>query len=434
LKKLLLILVPALLVVVVVAGFVMGSGEEDAVRVQTATADWGELSVTVTAPGSIRADKRVSISARTSARVVALPFEEGDVVEQNAVLVQLDDIDAQAQVRSAQAQVRQAEAGLAVAKARLEAARAQSRVNEASLNEAVLELERQQSLLETSDTSRRLVEAAAAGVERLRAQVEVDRLQLRADEKNLQALEAGVEAARAGTERAQQTLEDTVIRSPIAGTVTKLNAEVGEVVVVGTMNNAGTVIMEVADLSTMICVAEVDEASITSVNVGQPATVRSSAYDDLAIPGTVRSVALAKSATVLSDETNYYEVEISLDLDDVGDGFRRLSGLTSDVEIVVEQLDRVLVVPSQAVVGRRVDSLSDEARESDALDDSLAFAPVVYRIRDGLSIAVPVQVGESDLLHTVVEAGLAEGDDVVVGPFNTLDDLRAGVPLRVEDE
>ena len=414
------------------AGFLGWRGRADeTLVVQVEAATVGPLIVSTTAPGEIRADARVSLSARTSARIIELPFDEGDEVAAGDVLVRLDDVDARAGVRSAEAALRQAEATLVVARARLAASQAGVAVNEANLREATLELERQQSLAESNDTSGRQVEAAAAAVDRLRAQVETDRLQLVADEANLSTLEAAVDAAGAGVERARQTLDDTVITSPIAGVVTRLNAEVGEVVVVGTMNNAGTVILEVADLSTMICVAEVDEANVAKLSTGQRATIRSAAYDDRPLPGVVRSVALAKTVEREGTEAaGYYEVEIVLELDDLGDDFRRLSGLTADVEIETRKLDDVLRVPSQAVVGRRVDALPDAARASEAVDTSLAFATVVYRIVDGLAVATPVRVGDSDFLQTQVLAGLDEGQEVVAGPFQTLEGLADGVKVR----
>ncbi len=430
LKKIVAIVIVCVVIAAIAAGVASRGGDDEGTVVQVEAATRGPLVVSITAPGEIRADTRVSLSARTSARIIELPFEEGDVVGEGDVLVRLDDVDAKASVRSAEANKRQAEAILVVAKARLQAAGAALAVNGANLNEATLELERQQSLSASNDTSRRAVESAAAAVERLKAQVETDELQLAADEANLEALAAAVDAAGAGVERARQTLDDTIITSPIAGVVTRLNAEVGEVVVVGTMNNAGTVILEVADLQTMICVAEVDEASVASVSVGQAATVRSAAYDDMPLPGVVRSVALAKTTDLRSDDTGYYEVEIVLELDKFGDSFRRLSGLTSDVEIETQKLDNVLRVPSQSVVGRRVDSLPDDVRDSEALDKGLAFAPVVYRIEGGVAVAVPVRIGESDLLQTSIDVGIEEGDEVVIGPFQTLDGLTAGTKLR----
>ena len=431
--KLFILLAVLLAAAIVIASFVFNRGEDEGQVVQIQAVEEGDLTVVVSAPGEIRAETRVSLSARTSAAITALPVEEGDAVVEGDVLVQLDDADAAARLRAAEADQRRFVANLSVAEARLTAARAATAANAAGLVEANQELERLQQLASTNDIARRDVDAAVARVARLRAQVEAERLQVKADEANLAALEAAVEASDAEIARAQENLSYTVIRSPIAGTVTKVNAEVGETVVVGTMNNAGTVILEVADLSEMICVAEVDEASVASVEVGTAASVRSAAYgDDVVLPGTVRSVALGKTAPLRSDDAaGYYEVEVLLDAAGVGQ-VRLFSGLTADVELVAREFQNVLVLPSQAIVSRVIEDLPRDVRDAPEVRQRRRETPVVYVEREGVARVVPVDVGDSDLLRTRILSGLSAGDRVITGPFRILDNLRDG--QRVRDE
>ena len=361
-KKLAVILfaVALVLAAVAAAGYAYRGGEEEATAVQMQPAEAGELVVTISAPGEIEADTQVDISAKISAQILELPHDEGDeVVKRQSVLVRLDDTDFRARVKEARAGRKQAEANLAVARARIEADRARQAVNESNLLQAERDLERQQSLQSSGDVSSKAVEDAETLVNTLRAQVETERLELAASEANLAQLDAAIEAADALIERAEDDLSNTVIYSPITGVVTKLNAEVGEIVVTGTMNNAGTVVMEVADLGTMICSAEVDEASIADVAPGQRATVRSPAYGQATLGGTVRSVALAKTTATGGDGagTDYYEVEIELDPLPESSNLPVLSGLTADAEIETRRLTGVVRVPSQAVLERRVDEL-----------------------------------------------------------------------------
>ena len=444
-KKTLVIVVILLVVLggLAALAYAFGSNRtEPPVTVQAAPAQVGDLVVTVTAPGEIEADTRVSISAKTSAQIVELPFEEGEVVtvggdgEEASILVRLDDTDARARVRGATAGRSQAIAGLDVAKARIIASRANQRVNEALLDDATRDLERQQQLYENNDVSQKDVDAADTLVRRLTAQVETDKLNLAADEANLQALEAQIEAAEAEIERANEELTYTTIRSPINGTVTKVNAEVGEIVVTGTMNNAGTVIMEVADLDTMICTAEIDESSIADVEAGQKAIIRSPAYGDETIAGTVRSVALAKTVgTATSDSagSTYYEVEILLDPEETKK-VRVFSGLTADVEIETTRYENVLRIPSQAVVGRRIDELPLDMRDLPEIRQNKEFTPVVYRLVDGKTVVTPVTVGPSDLLNTVIESGLEPGAVILTGPFKVLETVRHDQPAQTEAE
>ena len=444
-KKLIvaIVIVVVLLVIGGAAAFALrGGGQEQAIEVQMGEAGLGDLTVTVTAPGEIEADTQVNISAKTSATIVALPFEEGDAVtkgdengEGASVLVQLDDTDARARVRASKANRTGAAANLLVAQARITAARARQAVNEALLADAERDLERQQSLYDSQDVSQKAVDTAGTLVDQLRAQVETERLTLQADEANLAVLEAQIDAADAEIERAEEELSYTTIMSPIDGVVTVVNAEVGEIVITGTMNNPGTVILEVADLSEMICNAEIDESSVAAVEIGQRATVRSAAYDDAAITGTVRSVALAKTtaSSGFGEGSSYYEVEILLDPEETA-AMRVFSGLTADVEIETKKYADVLRIPSQAVVGRRVDELPQEMRDLPEVRSEKEFTPVVYRVIDGKTKITPVAVGQSDLLNTVIESGLEPGATIVTGPFKVLETIKDGQAVKQEGE
>ncbi len=445
-KIVVILVIVAVVIAAIVAGVIVsGQREADPIVVQMQIAEVGSLVETVTAPGEIEASTKVSISAKTSAQIVALPFEEGDVVTKGdpsttpptpaSILVQLDDTDAQARVRASKANRNGAAATLTVSEARIVAAKAQQAVNESSLIEAERDLERQLSLYESNDVSQKAVDDARALVAQLAARVNSEGLTIQADEANLQVLAAQIEAADAAIEQAEQELSYTTISSPIDGTVTKLNAEVGEIVVTGTMNNAGTVILEIADLTEMICNAEIDESSVSQVEVGQKAIVRSAAYDDAEIMGTVRSVALAKTAITSSGESagsTYYEVEILLDPAQTAT-MRIFSDLTADVEIETKRSDEVLRVPSQAVVGRRIDELPADLRNAPEIRDNKEFTPVVYRIVDGKAKVTPVAVGASDLLNTIIVSGLEPGALIVIGPYKVLETIAEGQALTDEE-
>jgi HlyD family secretion protein len=213
------------------------------------------------------------------------------------------------------------------------------------------------------------------------------------------------------------------------GVVTALNAEIGETVIVGTTNNPGSVIMEIADLSEMLVKAQIDESNIAPVKVGQQATVFINAYPDREFEGEVRQIGLKRQ--VAADGTGYFEVEILVRLEE---GERLLSGLTASVDVAVEEFFDVLRVPSQCVLDRRVEDLPKGIRDaSEHIDAEKAFARVVYRMESGKAVAVPVRVGSSDLTHTVIEAGLNPEDRVVSGPYRVLVDIKHDQAVRDED-
>lgn len=362
----------------------------------------GDVTRTVSAPGSIEPRTNVQISSQVSARVLALPFREGEQVRAGDVVVRLDPQNLVAALDSARAGMRGQQARLGGAEARLITAR--------------LEFERLSSLFETGDVTRAELEAAEANY-----------LQARSDKE---ALEHGIEQARAQIDQAEKDLENTTISSPIDGVITALNAEVGETVIVGTTNNPGSVIMEIADLSSMLLKAAVDEANIAPVRVGQEAVVYINAYPDREYRGTVRQIGLKRR--VATDGTGTFEVEIALEL---AEGETLYSGLTASTDIAVERFFDAVRVPSQAVLDRRVDELPAPVRENNPLVDlNKTFARVVFRVVDGRTVITPVRVGASDLTHTQILEGLSAGDRVVAGPFRVLVTLKHDQPVRDEKQ
>jgi HlyD family secretion protein len=225
------------------------------------------------------------------------------------------------------------------------------------------------------------------------------------------------------------------IKSPIDGVVTRRKAEVGEMVVTGTMNNAGTVIMEVADLSQMMMFARIDETSIASVKVGQHAKVRIQAFADEIFDGTVETVALARNddsssmnrMSASEGSTRYFEAKIRLKTD----GRRIPSGLAADADVETKTHQGIRV-PSQSVLGRPLDSLSADARTKPEVDSTKSIATVVYRYLDGKAVATPVKVGPSDETHTLILSGLKDGEPVIVGPYKILETLADGQQLPKE--
>jgi HlyD family secretion protein len=352
----------------------------------------GQVIRVVSAPGTVEPKTKVQISAQVVARIVALPFREGDQVKKGDVVARLDAEDLVASLESTRA-------ALHAEEARLEGLRA-------DLANAEAELGRTRGLYDTKDVSKSALDAAESAY--LRAKSAVKQSQ------------HGIEIARANIVRAQKDLDHTVIISPMDGTLTKRNAEVGELVVIGTLNNPGSVILEIADLATMLVKAKVDEANIAPVRAGQNAKIFVSAYPDRTFAGTVDLVGLKKELD--KDGTGYFLTEVLIH-QEAGDRLR--SGLTASVEMEVETFSSVLKVPSQAIVDRRVDELPREVVDGSAnVDKTKTFARVVYSMKEGKARAIPVNIGSSDTTHTVIVAGVGEGERVITGPYKVLAALR----------
>lgn len=368
----------------------------------------GDLSRTVSAPGTVEPKTKVAISSQVSARIIALPFREGQLVKANDVVVRLDARDLAALLDSAKAQLKGEEA-------RLEGARA-------TFANASLEFNRRKELYATKDIPKTELDQAEADY-------------LRAD-SNLKSQVHAIEIARANIIRAEKDLDNTIITSPFDGIITRLDAEVGETVVVGTLNNPGSVIMEVADLSVMLLKTRVDEANIAPIQNEQIARVFVNAFPDTSFKGVVDHVGLKKKTD--NDGTAYFETDIVIELPK---GVLLRDGLTANADIQVETFRDIVKVPSQAVQDRAIDDLPREVTENNPrVDRTKKFCRVVFTMQDGLAKAIPVTTGTSDLTDTVVMQGLEPGTAIITGPYKSLATLKhdqkvvdeATVPKKVD--
>jgi len=399
----------------------------------------GELFEYVTAPGQIQPKKKVTISAKVSARITELPHKKGETVtagDPNAnppipasVLVRLDSKDLESQLRSAEAAMAAQAAQVEVEKSRIAAQQATVLGNAATLKQAQQDLERKKGLFESKDISQSTFDLSQCKYDEVKAQYESGQYALKSAELNLVVMQHTLEAAEARVEQAREALTYTMITSPMDGVVTRVNAEVGEVVIFGTMNNPGTVIMEVADLSKMLLMTQVDEIDIGKIKLGQKASVRVQAFNKQEFKGTVDSIALTNKISQTGGK--YFETEILLE----NTGVQLYSGLTADVDIEAERHTDVLKVPSQAVLGRPIDDLPQDIRDKlPETDKSKTYVTVVFRYAEGKAVLTPVKTGASDLTHTIILSGLAEGDSIVTGPYKVLESVKHDQKLRDERE
>lgn len=440
--RIVIVIVVALAVVALAGGFVVmrhkSTGEKPTI-VRVEPVQRAELIEFVTAPGEIEPKRKVEISAKVSARVVALPHEEGALVTKGdpnanppippSVLVRLDSKDLESSLRSAQASRDAQAAQIEVDRARIASQKASLIGTLATLEQAKTSFQRQGRLVASNDISQADFDQVKLKVDELQAQYEAAQHTLQSSELNLNVLEHNLEAADARIEQAQEALSYTTITAPIDGTITRIEAEVGEMAIVGTMNNPGTVIMEVGDLSEMLVVAQVDEADVSKLKVGQKARVNIQAWPDKVFPGIVQTVALSRK--VGTDGSKYYETEVLL----VDPNEQVFTGMTADVDIEVATHGSVLVLPSQAVLGRKVDELPVELRDKlNEEEKKKAYTSVVYCVKDGKAVATLVKIGASNTTHTVIEQGLSEGDQVVVGPYKELEKLKHDQLVKDERE
>jgi HlyD family secretion protein len=365
----------------------------------------GLIVQTVAAPGTVEAVEEAQIASQVLGRVVAVRVRDGDRVRAGDLLVQLDDTEARARLESARARVDRLSRAVEQARAELEKAARDADRQERLANRGVA-------------TPTELADARTAWT------------------KAVKALEMGqneLAESRALLRTAEQDLSYTEIRAPIDGVVSGLDVEVGEVVIAGTTNLPGTVLMTVADPSRMRVRANVDEADVGLVHDGQPVWVYLQSDLTRAVPGLVDRVAPKgkKTEEVVSFET----------LIDVTTDPAVRPGMTATVEIEVRRAEDALGVPVQAVVHRRLKDLPDtpafrswsdrhaRAPAERGFDPEARYLPIVFVVEAGVARARPVETGLSDERRIEVLSGVDPDDHVVVGPFRALDELRDGDPV-----
>jgi len=353
----------------------------------------GEITSIVTATGKVKAQADVEISADVMGRIEELPVKEGQRVKAGQLLVKIDD-------RSRQMDVAQAKGALLSAQSAYEKAR--------------IELDREKQLFQKGLSSQSRLDIVQNLYDQASAQMQINQATL---------------------DRAQDQLNKCTIRSPMDGIVTKLNSEKGENVVIGTMNNPGTVIMVVSDLSAIEIEAEVDETDIASVDLGQDVEIVLDAFPDTTFKGEVIQVGNSATASSfgISDQVTNFLVKILI-LDSVKN---IKPGMTASVDITTDSRENAIKVPAGAVVMRpegtgkeNEESVSKEGGEADSsakyADKKKEDLDGVFICKEGKAIFSPVATGIRDQQYVEVTSGLSEGDSVITGSYRTLRNLKHG--------
>lgn len=360
------------------------------------------LTATVTASGNVRARRKVDISSDISARVTELLTDEGEDVEEGQLLLRLDPSRYEAAVNRSRATLMQAQASVTQ--------------SQANFDRAEREADRKESLWERDSllVSRQELENA-------RTDLEVQR-------SLLQSAQFGVSQARAALDEARDQLSKTVIEAPMAGRVTRLNVEEGETVIVGTMNNPGSLVLTVSDLSVMEVVLEVDETDVPEITLGDRATVDLDAFPDLEFPGVVTEIGNSAirppSQVAGTGQTPTIDFEVVVTLETPKAELR--PDLSATAEVITETRSNQLSIPIIALTLREDEENEDE--DADPIEG-------VFVITEGHAHFTPVEVGIAGQEYFEVISGLSLGDSIVSGPYQVVRTLEEGTAVRpIEDE
>lgn len=381
----------------------------------------------VSVPGTVRATTSVNISSRVSAQIESIPKRDGEEVGEGEVVVTLDDKELRAQVEAAEARLAADRANLSAAQASLIAEEASIEGTRASMRKAAADFERLGTLHASGDIAKSELDAVRAEFDRQRATLSAQTASLERTRAQVETARAGIRIAEADLSRARENLGYTVIRSPIEGTITRVNMKEGEVAL-GTISNIGSSIMTIADLGDMRVIAALNEVDVARVREGMAVRVYINGFGDRVFSGEL--IRVAREGVASADGTRAFDAEIIFDTE----GERMFAGLTANVDIEVEALDDTMVVPSQSVQDKRVENLPQAVREHDPnIDRDRTYASIVYVYSDGKAVARGVKTSASSLRETAILGGLDEGDRVISGPFRVLRSLSHNDTVRLEE-
>lgn len=398
-KKRVLIAIVAVVAIGAIIFFSIRGGSENGEKVYVEPVKGRKIEAVVTAPGEIDPKFKVNISAHVIGKIERLTFNEGDMVKKGQVLIELEKPSFQAAHSSARAQLESRRIEVDRAKAQLETA--QLAYNRASSlrNQGI-------QAQEAYDQARLNLDNAKAGY--------------------ASALQ-GVQQATATILQADTDLSYTTITAPTTGKVVQLNTREGEVVIPGTMNNPGSVLAVIADMSEILVAAEVGETEVVGIHIGQPSKVHIDAISDKEYAGHVAEIGSSAAIHAGGSGARYFKVKVAIDNPDD----RLKPGMTSQVSIVTNSSADALTVPIQSVV-ERVPGAKKGEEESD--DDTTPKKKYVFVVKDGKVKQTEVTTGISDATHVAIASGVKAGDNVVTGPFRTLKKLHDGDAVEVTKE
>ncbi|MGH9365287.1 MAG: efflux RND transporter periplasmic adaptor subunit [Thermoanaerobaculia bacterium] len=399
--------------ILAILAFSLTGKDRNLPKVTTAKVEKVDLVSKVTANGKIQARRKVDLSALVMGQVVNLAVKEGDKVAKGQFLLQIDRAQLAAQAAGR-------EASLAAMRNDLVASRANA-------EQAKRDYDRARTNFEAHILSEAEYQKARAAYDAAQA--------------TFAATAQRVEQTVADLAASRDSLSKTTVVAPINGVVTALPIKEGEVTVIGTMNNAGTQILTISDMSEVEAVMMVDETSVPMVKIGQKATLNIDAYPNRKFTGTATEVGSSPilkndpdllSLTQSSEAINF-KVKIRLDVppETIRPGF------SVTAEIVTGRVEGTPAIPIQALVVRDVPKKDAGGKGAGKKAGS---APTerpeteegVYFIKDGKVGFQKVETGLAGELMIEVKTGPKVGDDIITGPFKVLRQIKEGDKVLVD--
>lgn len=385
--------------IVVIIGIILLRKTPDIQEVTATYPTYGTIEKEFSTNGVLKPVTEVKISSELSGEIIELHHEEGDSVAKGDLIIKINQENYISLVEMAQAS--------------LNAVETQYRLKESQVRQSELNYRRYKKMYEN----------------RVISQVEFEEVngELEIAKKELKAAKYNVNRAIASLNEAKENLNKTNIYSPMNGTISAMNVEIGERVV-GTSQMSGTELFRVANLDEFEVLAEIGESDIVHIVVGDSATIKMDAYPNHTFIGKVSHIAnSAKSDNPFSQHLIHFVVKILIDKN----SYSKLSakrknpfkpGMSANVSIKTERKIGVLNLPLHSVKSKR-DSLTAK------------YHDIVYVIGDDMRIEErEIVCGIDNLKRVEIISGLTADEKVVCAPFNIINNgLEQGIKVSIKN-
>jgi HlyD family secretion protein len=419
-----------------------------------------DLASIVTSSGEIKPRNYINIGAEFAGQLTAILVKEGDHVSRGQLVARIDEAQSAADVLAQQAALSSAEADAAASEAGYKAGDDNISALQATLDRTKSDLERydqdfqraqqlfQQGLIAKQDFDQRKAayQSQQAAVAEASSRLGQSRTQLAQLKAQLAASQRKIAQSQANLTRVNDILKKHNVVAPIAGLVTYLPVRMGETVVPGIQNSAASTIMTIADMSLVTAEVKVDESDIVNIKLEQPAEITIDAMPNKTFTGHVieigntailRSTGLAASqSTTSSQEAKDFKVVVAMD--NPPDEIR--PGLSSTTKITTATRKAVLAIPIQSLTVRTKGDLDTSKNKPINPDPATVKANkeeltgVFMVTADNKAPFRKVETGISGATDIEVLAGLAEGDQIVTGPYQVIRTIKNGAVVKIDNK
>ncbi len=451
--KKILIIVGVVVGLGAILGFTIVQSRRNVVEVQTGKAARRDLAAVVTASGEIKPKNWFNVGANAMGRITKLYVKEGDRVKRGAMLAQIDNIQAGADVAAMKAALDAARTDTAAAEAALKTAQANLNRANADAERARLDYQRGEGLFKAALIAKQDYDARKAAAESADATVAQCQAQLAQAKAQMDSYNRRVAQSSATLRRVNDVLDKTEYRAPFDGTITNLPVREGETVVMGIQNSPGSTLMTLADMSTVTAEVRVDETDIVNVKLGQPAEVTIDAMPKKSFKAVVTEIgenALLRSTGIASSQSTSgtqeaRDFKVIVTLQDPPENLR--PGLSCTAKITTASRQSVVSIPIQALTMRDKKDLekATDAKAVPAKKDDKKAEPGkpgekdktelqgVFVVRSQKAQFVSIETGVAGTTDIEVTSGLKDGDEIVTGSYKVLRTLKNGASVKINN-